>query len=161
MIDSEHTSREKQPHINGKFAKTHGMRKHPLYMRLMNMIQRCHNPKASGYVYYGEKGISVCYTWRNDPSSFIRWANANGWEPGLTIDRINNDGDYEPDNCRFITASENYSRTPVRSSLSMTDVSEIRNRAIRGEKHRVIAEDYGVTRQCVSKIVAWKSRVDR
>jgi len=65
------------------------------------MIQRCHNPKHKAYFYYGERGISVCDEWRN-ASIFIEWALANGYSDSLTLDRINNDGNYEPSNCRWV-----------------------------------------------------------
>jgi hypothetical protein len=81
-------------------------RKHPLYWVWANMVQRCRNPKNPEWHNYGQRGIKVCEEWL-ESSNFLVWAAANGWEPGLQIDRIDNDGDYAPANCRFVTAAEN------------------------------------------------------
>ena len=78
-----------------------------LYKVLIHMKSRCHNPIDKRYADWGGRGISVCKDWLDDPNSFSRWAVENGYKPGLTIDRINNDGNYCPDNCRWITISEN------------------------------------------------------
>jgi hypothetical protein len=59
------------------------------------------------YKYYGGRGISVCPEWENDPVEFYNWCIENGWKKGLQIDRIDNDGNYEPGNCRFVTTQEN------------------------------------------------------
>lgn len=77
------------------------------------MKQRCHNPKNPGYASYGGKGVKVCDEWREPRFGlyhFIEWAISHGYSQTLTIDRIDPDGDYCPDNCRWITASENSSR---------------------------------------------------
>jgi hypothetical protein len=79
----------------------------PLYDVHHHMINRCYNPNDIGYRYYGERGISVCFLWRSNLLAFIKWARSNGWKRGLVIDRINNDGNYEPTNCRFVTPEVN------------------------------------------------------
>jgi len=70
------------------------------------MKGRCYNPKTNGYKYYGGKGITVCEEWLNSSKAFYKWALNNGYESNLTIDRIENDGNYEPDNCRWATHKE-------------------------------------------------------
>lgn len=76
------------------------------------MLARCHNPKSISYPYYGGRGIEVCVEWRESIDAFIAWADASGWRDGLWIDRIDNDGPYSPQNCRWITPAENISRMP-------------------------------------------------
>ncbi len=69
------------------------------------MLQRCENPKATSYERYGGRGISVCDEW-HDYSAFKKWAIVNGYRDNLTIDRINNDKGYSPQNCRWATLKE-------------------------------------------------------
>jgi len=85
-------------------------KKFKLYVTWKNMKARCSNPNVPFFKYYGGKGVSVCPEWKNDYLAFKNWASANGYEKGLTIDRIDNDGNYEPSNCQFITQSENSSK---------------------------------------------------
>ena len=76
-----------------------------LYGVLNMMHQRCENPKNKDFRYYGGRGISVCPAWK-EYAVFRDWAKKNGYAPGLTIDRINPDGDYCPENCHWITIEE-------------------------------------------------------
>lgn len=89
---------------------THGLHKHPLYQVHQQMIQRCYNPEAQRWIYYGGKGITVCIDWLDDFLNFYQWATTSGYEPGLSIDRVDSNGHYEPTNCRWITVSENTRR---------------------------------------------------
>lgn len=70
------------------------------------MKQRCYNVKCSSYKHYGGRGITVCDEWLNDSFVFIQWSLDNGVAEGLFLDRKNNDGNYTPDNCRYITIAE-------------------------------------------------------
>lgn len=77
-------------------------KQHPLYAVWKAMKRRCDNPKSREYKWYGARGIKVCGEWY-DPKVFFDWAISNGYQAGLEIDRINNNGNYEPSNCRFTT----------------------------------------------------------
>lgn len=99
-------AKKKVAERNKATKTTHGLSGTRLFRIWSNMIFRCENPKAVNYEYYGGRGISVCEEWKNDVYSFIEWANKNGYEEHLTIDREDVNGNYEPSNCRWITMRE-------------------------------------------------------
>ena len=80
--------------------------KDPVYVIYSGMKQRCYDKNNSHYYLYGGRGISVCDEWKTDFQAFAKWAYENGYQKGLSIDRIEVNGNYEPSNCRFITNSE-------------------------------------------------------
>lgn len=84
----------------------HGMYSTRLYGVWSAMKRRCLNPNVDRYKSYGGRGITICDEWINDFQAFCDWAIANGYRDGLSIDRIDNDGDYCPENCRWITMAE-------------------------------------------------------
>lgn len=90
-----------------------------LYQTRAAMIQRCYNKNNPGYKYYGGKGVKVCQEWLNDFEIFREWALANGYTDELTIDRENSSGDYEPDNCQFVTKSENSKKAQADKKLKV------------------------------------------
>jgi len=93
----------------------HGYTKHPLYIKWAHIKQRCTNPNDKRYKDYGDRGIQMCDEWLQNPKSFIEWGINNGWKKNLTIERIDNNSDYCPQNCCFILLEEqSKNRRPVR-----------------------------------------------
>lgn len=102
-----------------KHVSKHGNR---LYNIWYNMIRRCNNQNAKDYKNYGAKGIRVCKEWEVDFYTFYNWAINNGYNNALSLDRINNQGDYKPDDCRWVTMQEQH-----------RNYSQNRNYTIKGE----------------------------
>ena len=88
------------------------------------MKNRCYNISNKEYKNYGERGIKVCDEWKDDFMAFYNWSMANGYNDTLTIDRIDNNGNYEPNNCRFINYKQQQRNTTRTKHIT-----------INGEKH--------------------------
>lgn len=99
-IRTKNTAGENNPNYR------HGMWGQSIYNRWKHIKQRCYNPNDIGYKYYGGRGIKVCNEWLDKEkgfANFYNWSMQNGYREDLSIDRINNDGNYEPNNCRWTT----------------------------------------------------------
>jgi hypothetical protein len=107
--------------MKDKLTKHDGSRT-KLYKVWTSMKQRCHNSADAKFHHYGGRGIKVCDEWMHNFGAFFEWAMANGYDETAprgqcTIDRINNDGNYEPSNCRWTTmAEQNRNQRPRRKS---------------------------------------------
>lgn len=100
--------------------KTHGKSKTRLHSIWRGMKQRCNNPNREAYKDYGGRGIAICDEWKDNFEAFYEWAMANGYSDDLEIDRRDNDGDYEPSNCQWVTRGiqANNRRTSAKLTLN-------------------------------------------
>ena len=139
------------------------MSQHPLYPKWQDMVRRCHNPNHRGYPWYGAKGVSVCQQWRDDPAAFIDWCLAQGWQPGMEIDKdlkIQGNMIYSPTTCTIVTHQRNMFGVVSRSSgrlssklkLTVQDAANVVRRKDNGEKTRDLAKEYGVAISTINRI---------
>lgn len=98
--------KKEQDKINLTKFHRHKMSNTKLYHTWQKMKDRCLNPNVPCYARYGGRGITVCQEWLT-VDAFLEWAKANGYSEGLQLDRIDNNGNYEPANCRWVTVKEN------------------------------------------------------
>jgi len=113
------------------------LHKRKLQKLLTEIKRRCNNPRHPAFADYGGRGIKVCQEWSRGSAAFVKWANGNGYIPGLSIDRYpDKNGDYSPSNCRFATSVEQNRNT--RSNLSISAFGETK-----------LACEWGEDRRCV------------
>lgn len=115
-----------QKESRGTGRITHHMTNSRIYTIWLNMKARCFNPKAASYPNYGARGITVCDEWRNSFEEFHRWAEDSGYSDGLSLERKDVNGNYEPSNCSWIT--------PYEQHLNRTDSHKL---SAFGETHTI------------------------
>lgn len=114
------------------------------------MKARCRNPNHKWYRCYGGKGVEVCKEWMNF-EAFYEWSINNGYAEGLTIDRIENDGNYCPENCRYVTMKVN-NRNRGYVKLDEHKVSIIKYKLINGISNKMLAQEYYVSHTTIRDI---------
>lgn len=134
-------------------------KKHPLYTTYYNMMARCYNETNAKYYRYGGRGITVCESWKNDKINFFNWALSTGWTKGMTIDREDYDKNYCPENCRWLTLSDN-SRSKSTTKLSMLNAKVIRERHANGESVACLAITYHVSKSNITAILDFYTHVE-
>jgi hypothetical protein len=106
------------------------MAKTKMYKKWHDMKQRCFNPKNRAYKNYGGRGVTVCEEWNKSFKSFMEWSIANGYDDELQIDRIDNNGNYEPSNCRYVSAYMNTHNRRVSKPQTIDEVLKFLKRKI-------------------------------
>ena len=112
--------------LDGTRNRTHGLSQTRTYKIWKGMIKRCHNPAASGYHKYGARGIAVCDRWRTSFEAFL--SDMGECKPELSIDRVDNNGNYTPENCRWATTKDqayNRRNTVLFDGRTLLEWSEI------------------------------------
>lgn len=144
-------------------SKSHGLasggKRHPLCGVRCSIISRCQNPNDYAYKNYGARGINVCKEWASDASVFVQWCLENGWMKGLQIDRIDVNGDYSPENCRFVSSTTN-NQNRRNNKLTKYDVRAIRMLCWSGVPKASVARIFGVAKVNVGRIMAFESWPD-
>lgn len=148
--------------VNGK--------KHPLYTAYQNMISRCYSPNFPGYKHYGAKGVSVSDEWKGNPTEFMEWSLANGWQPGKHLDKdilcevMGIDPHvYSPQTCQWIDPKVNQRHSAVRDrvgrnktiKLSPEQAAEIvaRYHGDDPPSQKALAKEYGVSQTGISYVI--------
>lgn len=118
----------------------HGLSRTKLEKAYFHMLDRCYKPNSDSYANYGGRGIEVCEEWRNDNKAFYEWSMSNGYVEGLSLDRIDPNGNYCPNNCRWVT--NKVQQNNRRNNISVE---------IDGVRHTVAewSEIYGISRYAI------------
>lgn len=139
-----------------KRSKTHGKTGTPLYRIWIGIKVRCYNPKSRVFKYYGARGIKMCPQWKNSFINFLK--DMKDYPKEMSIDRINNDGNYEKNNCRWIT-QKYQTRNSRWTKLSEKKASEIKILNNKGISRKELAKKYRVvigTISCVLNNQTWQ-----
>lgn len=128
---------------------THGLSRHPLYWLWSTMMQRCYNPRQVQYPRYGKRGIRVCSRW-HAPANFI--ADMGSRPAGHSLDRINSDGHYSPENVRWATPTTQ-SRNRRSNKLDIEKAAQIRSLFATGVLQVTLAKRFGVNAVTIHNIV--------
>lgn len=136
----------------------HGSEGTRLYHIWSSMIGRCNRVKSYYYHRYGGRGIKVHHQWKESFATFQDWALKNGYSDELQLDRKNNDGNYCPENCRFLTAAKNIRNSTI-TRLKWVHVDAIRDiyKSNNNLSQKEIGLLFGISQVCVSDIITFKT----
>lgn len=135
---------------------THNMADSKIYIKWQSMKRRCLHPKSSDFKHYGGRGIELCSEWRTF-EGFMKWDKFPEWKPGLEIDRIDNDGNYEPSNCRWVSRAENTQNTR-RNVLNREMARLIKRLHESGQmSYSAIAKTLSVSKEVVASVASQKT----
>lgn len=137
-------------------AIKHGYGSTPTYRSWYSMLERCRNPSNASFRFYGARGIHVCERWHN----IVNFVDDMGVRPvGMTLDRVNGEGDYEPGNCRWATEiDQQRTKRSVRCSIEIA--RRIRAGEFAGMQNKEIAAMFGFDPSTVSRIKSGEAWVD-
>jgi hypothetical protein len=136
-------------------AARHGMSKSRMYRIYRHMINRCSNKNVDSYYLYGGRGISVCKEWAAF-EAFRDWSLKNGYAENLSIDRKDNDKGYYPENCRWVTTTDQ-ARNKRNNVVTIEIAREIKAMREAGVKNHVIARKFGISTTVASEIFHCRS----
>ena len=136
--------------------------KHPVYNLRYTIMTRCYNASQEDYPFYQGRGIKVCPEWISNPLSFFQWCFDNGWQKSLVLDRIDNNKDYEPSNCRFVDNTFNLKKMHIdnnligenapNAKLTLQNVLEIKKLLEMDVRYSRLAKDFGVSASTIGAI---------
>lgn len=140
----------------------HNLYKSRIYKIFTSMKQRCYNPKNPEYKNYGLRNIKICDEWLNDRLKFINWAYKNGYKDNLTIERINVNGNYCPENCKWIKKEDQLKNTTRTKYITINGethylsewirISGISNSCYHARKHKGYNDEEAIWGKNVSNL---------